>query len=130
MPTTSPSATFASENNSVLDEAAARAVAERFVAEKYAASEHDLIVMDENTRAFAFGWSFVFQTRAYVETRDRNKMVTGNGPLVVDARNGAIYALGSHPRFQAFVADYEQSWASAPPPQGLDIVREFFNRKK
>ncbi len=55
----------------------------------------DMALMDEHTSEYDFGWTFVAQSPAYVESGDPLDMVVGHGPIVVDRFTGALWETGS-----------------------------------
>jgi len=114
----------------VLDEAQARATVTAHVADEAKATGRDLVVLDRCDR-LPLGFAFYYQTRAFAETGDRNKMLIGNGPLFVDARDGALFPLGSNLAFvQHFYAAYERAFSAAPPPaaERAGLVKAEFGR--
>ena len=67
----------------------------RRIAEAHAGK---LVLMEEAIREEPFGWYFVAQSRAYVETRKLEHMLVGSGGFVVDRETGRVHEFGSaHP---------------------------------
>lgn len=71
-----------------------------------------LVVVADATEERAFGWVFVYTTKRYLETKDPNDLVPGNGPLVVLRADGSIVWLSSAGPPQRIVDDYEREWQS------------------
>ncbi len=56
-------------------------------------SEHLCTVRDVCTRPY--GWVFSVQTDEFLRTGDPSAQLVGNGPLVVEAKDGAVHSLES-----------------------------------
>ena len=70
-------------------------------------SDADLVVLDELTREYEWGWIFFYQSRQYVETGDTSSMVAGNAPLIVNRSSGQVSITGTARSIEEYVRDYE-----------------------
>jgi immunity protein 35 of polymorphic toxin system len=66
----------------------ARAVAEWALDTWVRGPEVDVVVDDTRTRDYPGHWVFLYDTRAYLATRDPDQRLVGNVPLVVDKVTG------------------------------------------
>ena len=53
----------------------------------------EVVLQEEHTEEHPFGWVFFFNSRRYVETRNLSYALAGNGPLIVDRRDGSIHQM-------------------------------------
>jgi hypothetical protein len=67
----------------------------------------DVRLLDEETRCSRTGWSFRWESRAYVETRDVAYAIGDTGPVIVTHR-GVTHVLAGGPRAPDAVADFER----------------------
>jgi hypothetical protein len=61
----------------------------------------DLIVEKE------WGWIFIYQSRRWIDTRDRRYMVLGLCPIVVEKYDGGLYYLDEGTSMEECVHKYE-----------------------
>ena len=66
-----------------------------------------LVILDGDTIEKGYGWIFFYATQKYAETREFQYALAGNGPLVVEKMNGAIYQLGTAKSVEESIRDYE-----------------------
>ena len=72
-----------------------RAEIARWNAEDPLPDDDEVVLQEEHTEEHSFGWVFFFNSRRYVETRDLSYALAGNGPLIVDRRDGSIYQIST-----------------------------------
>jgi hypothetical protein len=70
--------------------------------------QHHFTLLPSEVQEFAFGWVFAYAPRKYLESHDRDYMVPGAGPLVVE-RDGSTQFLPSRPPGQA-IAEFARQW--------------------
>ncbi len=70
-------------------------------------SRIDLIILDECTIAKSYGWVFFFNSKQFMETRDANFAIGGNGPVVV-RHNGKCDRLTSAGVPEETIATFEK----------------------
>jgi hypothetical protein len=58
-------------------------------------TKNQAVIMQEHTVTRPYGWVFIYQNRAYVDSRDRRDMLIGNAPILVDRVNGEIRVFGT-----------------------------------
>ena len=90
----------------MLDYVKAFRLAEERVAELSRISDSELVVEPEKTLERSFGWIFFYTTRDYLETRDEMQRPVGNGPLVVEKRDGTTTFLSSGHPLETSIALY------------------------
>lgn len=54
-----------------------------------------LVVVDEETIEKTYGWVFFYTSRFYLETGDDIYAVVGNGPTIVESKDGTLHILGT-----------------------------------
>jgi hypothetical protein len=76
----------------------AKKIALEYVAERQAASNCELEIIDDLTQEEEFGWVYFYDSKKYIETDDPKFAVGGNAPFIVDAKTGKIELTGTaHP---------------------------------
>ncbi|MBF9069207.1 YrhB domain-containing protein [Streptacidiphilus fuscans] len=74
----------------------AREIADRFIAEANARPRYgDDELVITGFAEHRFGWSFSYQSSRWVETGDIQHLLIGQGPVVIDRRDGSVHAFGS-----------------------------------
>jgi hypothetical protein len=101
-----------------MDPDEARARAAEYVEQLARETGHDLMLRPGPSERFSCGWVFHFNTRDHFEKGRIG--VVGQGPLLVDDRDGSIHTTGSNISYVNFVlAEYGRRWADGPPTPGL-----------
>lgn len=90
--------------------AEARAVAQAHIGEMQTPAVPSLVLMDEETIERPYGWVFVYQNRAFVETGEFRYMLGGNSPFIVARETGAITQLGTRLPVEQSLREYEAAW--------------------
>jgi immunity protein 35 of polymorphic toxin system len=58
----------------------------------------ELRILNEHTIEADFGWVFFWQSQRFLETGSFSGQLSGNAPLIVDRRDGALHVTGTaHP---------------------------------
>ena len=70
----------------------------------------DLVIQEDAIVEREFGWVFLSNSRAFLETGDLNKAVPGVGPLVVDREDGSARFLSTSGAPEATINAYEILW--------------------
>ena len=89
--------------------AQARRVIDVYIRES---SEDRCVVVGDRTIDKPYGWVFRYDSRAFLETGDRNQRIPGCAPLIFDRFSGEIRVTGTARDLEGYLADYE---ASLPP---------------
>lgn len=70
----------------------------------------DCALVDSATLEKPYGWYFLGQSRAYLETGDIGKMLVGSGGFIVERDSGRVFVFGSaYPR-ERWIANYERGF--------------------
>jgi hypothetical protein len=83
-----------------------REAAERYVLEEYG---EEYCIVPESVVEEEDLLAFTFQTRKYLETRRYEDMTLGQGPVILDKRNGRVYSYGSAFPMSAAIQDFRRS---------------------
>lgn len=74
-----------------------------------------LRLQDEaSTLRYSWGFIFLYQSVAYLETGDFSAMIAGNAPLLVDRFTGALWVTGTAQRPDHYVELYERTGSPNP----------------
>jgi hypothetical protein len=88
----------------VIDQHAAAGIARRRLLQEFPAGD---VVLDEAaTEEASWCWVFFFNTREYLVTGALRHCLTGNGPLLVDKRSGAVLQAGTAHPVEHYLAAY------------------------
>ena len=80
----------------------------RWNAEDPLPDDDEVVLREEHTEEHPFGWVFFFNSRRYVETRDLSYALGGNGPLIVDRRDGSIHQMSPAYALEDSIRAYAQ----------------------
>jgi len=70
----------------------------------------DCALVDAATMEKPYGWYFLGQSRAFLETGDSSKMLLGSGGFIVEREAGRVFEFGSaYPR-ERWIANYERGF--------------------
>jgi len=72
----------------VIEKDEARALAEDYL--QGLEGDLQVVILDSLTQDHGWSWLFFFDSRRHVETGDYRYALLGNGPVLVDKRNGEI----------------------------------------
>ena len=65
-----------------------------------------LTLLHEHTLTKPYGWVFFYQSRGFVETKDKRSRLSGNYPFLIDRFDERVISLG--PLFREDIAEYEK----------------------
>ena len=85
----------------------AKKIALKYVAERQAASNCELEIVDELTQEEDFGWVFFYDSKKYIETDDSKYAVVGNAPFIVNANTGTIEDTGTAHPVEYYIERYK-----------------------
>ena len=85
---------------------AARVVAERYL-DPIRQSGLDVVIDEQSTLELSFGWVFFWNGRAFLEADDRDSMLVGNAPLIVDRATGELHETGTAHPIEHYIREYE-----------------------
>jgi len=91
----------------VIDFNAAKEIARRYIAGVQVTPGVELVLIEERIIERPFGWVFFFDSKRYLETRDRKYTVLG-APFIVDRRDGSLHPLKTAPPVQYYIEQYER----------------------
>src|SRR5438874_1362415 len=77
-----------------MDRPAAESVIRSYLAQR-SSPDHELVLLEAQTRERPSAWIFFYQTRRFVETGDYADALGGNAPLIVDRRDGSVHLTGT-----------------------------------
>jgi len=76
----------------------------------------ELVVLDEETIHFEFGWVFFYQSKEFVETSNPDFLLGGNVPIIVDKYLRDMYEVGTRRGIKYYQERYEKN---------RDVISEF-----
>ena len=76
-------------------------------------SSNDLVVLDDETLEYDWGWVFFYQSKKFIETGDFLDMVYGNAPYIVNRITGEIVVTGTAGPIENYIQDYESRFLVA-----------------
>lgn len=77
----------------------------------------------DRIRARRYGWELDTQPREYINSRDFALMTIGNGPILVDRRDGAFWETSSNPG-AVFGTDSTPGWSELTSRARFDAWRQ------
>ena len=72
------------------------------------------------TRTKPYGWVFFWNSREFIDTKDRRKALAGNTPIIVDRIDGELRVMGTASPVEDSLAEYEATL----PPARLQLTPE------
>ena len=75
-------------------------------------------LLDSATAEVDVGWVFFFQSARNVETGNERDALAGNGPMLVDRRDGSLHHCWSGEPWDAAVDRYRETGRTLPPSLG------------
>lgn len=67
-----------------------------------------LILLNDATLEFDFGWVFFYNSKDYVETGNYSSMLAGNAPLIVDRTTSTIHVTGTANSIDYYIDQYRK----------------------
>lgn len=83
-------------------------IANEYILERSKRGKHILQLMLERTIEFELGWVFFYQTKEFIETRDRMKALIGNAPIIINKKTGEIKVTGTAHHINRYIIEYFQ----------------------
>lgn len=71
-------------------------------------------IQDESTQTHDWGWLFLYQSAAYLDTGDFAQMIAGNAPLIIDRFTGALWSTGTASRPDDYIERYRRTGTPHP----------------
>ena len=71
--------------------------------------EDELIIYDEKTIEYPWGWVFLHGSRLWRDTGEIKYAIAGNSPLLYERESGRILVTGTAHSFEQYVANYERT---------------------
>lgn len=65
-----------------------------------------LMVMDQYTIEFKYGWAFIYQSKEYIESGDISTALGGNGAVIINKFDGKIHQTGSAHPPEKYITEY------------------------
>jgi Immunity protein 35 len=100
------------------DRATALRLAEEYVGRIPYKSEHDpsdiLIVVDESTIEFEYGFVFFYTSKRYLETRDFKFALAGNAPIIAAKQDGKISETGTAYAIEHYIEEFLKRMKRTP----------------
>lgn len=84
----------------------AKKIAEKKIKEIEEKSKIKLVILDEHTIEFEFGWVFFYQSEEYVRTGNYLYMLGGNAPMIVDKYTGNLIETGTGKDAELYIVQY------------------------
>jgi hypothetical protein len=75
-------------------------------------------IYEDRIQEREFGWVFLYDPKAFIETGDMKSLVPGTGPLVVLRAGGATEYLTTSVPPEVAIDEFEQSWRKGEHPGG------------
>lgn len=91
-----------------IDRASAKAIALKYMNENFG-RDPELAIVDGEPSEITHAWVFFYNTRRYLETGEFSDALAGNGPILVNKRNGDVAAFGMAISLETLFADYEEA---------------------
>ncbi len=77
------------------------------------ADPSDSLMLDQaRTREHDFGWTFVYNSRRFLEAGETSARLVGNVPFIVDRRDGSIHPTRTN--WREAVAEYSRAYRAGP----------------
>lgn len=72
-----------------------------------------LIILEDHTITFEYGWIFFYQSEAYFKTGNIEEMIGGNAPILIDKYDSNVYITGTRKDIKEYVkifSEFKKSW--------------------
>jgi hypothetical protein len=102
------------------DEALAKA-RERVAEAALQLSGRELVVREDLVTERARGWTFPYNTKRFLETKNPLDGLVGNGPILVDKYNGSVHHTPSGGSI-AWLEEYDRTGVPPAAPKGMRWV--------
>ncbi len=78
-------------------------------------SGQKLIMLEDSTLEYHFGWVFFYDTKAFLLEGDQTARLAGNAPLIIDRRDGSVHETGTAYPIEFYIENYEKYGSPYPP---------------
>ena len=68
----------------------------------------ELVLIRDQTLSTDFGWVFVYDSKAFVETGEFRHRLAGNAPFIVDKNDGSIHDTGTAEPVESYLENYRR----------------------
>ena len=85
----------------------ATASVEAYLKHISASSGLELVMLEKETIEKSFGWICFYTSRRYLQTGDIGDALAGNGPILVDRRDGSLHVTGTAYPAEFYIENYE-----------------------
>ncbi len=72
-------------------------------------SNEELAIAKEGKIEKNYGWIFFYNTKKYLDTKEISYALAGNGPVVVEKRNGQVTFLGTGKTIEKVIEEFERT---------------------
>jgi len=69
----------------------------------------DLMLIHDQTLTTEFGWVFVYDSKAFIETSELRHRLAGNAPFIVDMNDGSVHETGTAEPIENYLENYRRS---------------------
>jgi len=69
----------------------------------------ELVILENQTQEYDFGWVFFYNSKKYVESGDFRDALVGNAPLIVDRKSGQIHITGTAHDIDFYINNYQKT---------------------
>jgi hypothetical protein len=90
----------------VITKSDARAIVEAALSEQV--TDIELVIIDDSTMEYEWGWVFFYQSKRYLETGDDGEQLAGNAPFIVNRTSGELVETGTALPVEHYVREYEK----------------------
>ncbi|WGD35821.1 hypothetical protein [Olleya sp. YS] len=89
-------------------------IANKYISYKNEKSEIEFMILDEFTLKKSYGYIFFYTSKKYYETKDFKYAIAGNGPFLVENKEGLVYKFGTARDTEYYIKEYEAgTWVPA-----------------
>jgi len=78
----------------------------------------NFVLVESHEHEVDVGWVFSYQSARYIETGSVSDALAGNGPLLVDRRDGSVHHCWSGESWEDAVERYRTTGRTLPPSLG------------
>lgn len=76
------------------------------------------VIYEDRVLEKDFGWAFVYDPQAFIETKDPRTLIPGVGPLIVLRAGGAVEYLSTSVPPEVAIDEFEKAWRKGTRPGG------------
>jgi hypothetical protein len=87
----------------------ARELALKEILRHWDIEDDEPLIVDEETLEEDFGWVFFYQSRVFLETQIFSYCLAGNGPIIVNRRDGSVQVNGTERPPEDYIEEYRKA---------------------